>query len=126
MAPCIEPLRRALENARAAHAAADAHGHQTVALLATTKLVEDGDGQLRARASERMAQRDGAAVDVDPLTRQGALAHHGERLTSERFVEFNQVEVLELEARLLQSLRNRGDRADAHDPRRHAAHRVSN
>src|SRR5213596_2213388 len=118
-------LRHALDDARTAHAAADAHGHEAVALLAAAKLVEDGYGQLRARATERMAERDGAAVDVDPLARQRAFAHDGERLTSEGFVEFDQVEVFELEAGLLEGFRNRGDRADAHDPRWHAAHRVS-
>src|SRR5256885_16431660 len=93
MPASIELLRYALDDPRAAHAAPDAHGHEAVALLAATKLVEDGDGQLRARATERMTERDGAAVDVDPLARQRAFAHHGERLTSEGFVEFDQVEV---------------------------------
>src|SRR5882724_12059893 len=102
MPDCTEPLRHALDDTRAAHAATDAHGHEAVALLAATKLVEDGDGQLRARATERMAERDGAAVDVDPLARQRAFAQHGERLTGEGFVEFDQVEVFELESRLLQ------------------------
>src|SRR5207245_4597803 len=118
MAAFLEPLRHALDDARTAHAAADAHGHQSVALLASAKLVEDRDSQLRPRAPERMTERDGAAVDVDPLARQGAFAHHSEGLTSEGFVEFDQVDVFEFETGLLQSFRNRGDRTNAHDPRR--------
>jgi len=43
MPACIEPLRHALEDARPAHAAADAHGHEAVALPAATKFLTNYD-----------------------------------------------------------------------------------
>ena len=44
---------------------ADAHGLKAVALLAALELVEQRVHEPCARAAERMAERDGAAVDVD-------------------------------------------------------------
>ena len=51
----------------AAHAAADAHGHQAITTLAPLEFMDDADRQFRAGRAERMAERDGAAVDVDPV-----------------------------------------------------------
>jgi hypothetical protein len=55
------------EEARGAHAAADAHGHDAVAPAAAAELVEDRRGELRAGAPEGVAEGDGAAVDVELL-----------------------------------------------------------
>ena len=48
---------------------------------------------------------------------------HRERLRRERLVQLDPVDVVEPEPGLLQHLRDRLDRADAHDLRRHARHR---
>ncbi len=62
-----------------------------------------------------MADRDRAAIDVDPLGIPAELLADGERLRGERFVGLDQVEILELPAGLGQRLAAGGDRADAHD-----------
>src|SRR5437016_6416795 len=54
-----------LEDRSDALAAADAHGHERVALLRALELVERLHGQDRAGRADRMAQRDRAAVGVD-------------------------------------------------------------
>src|SRR6266699_2231490 len=55
----------ALDDGRGAHAAADAQGHQRGLLVGALKLVEHGPEDHRAGRAERMAERDGAAIDVD-------------------------------------------------------------
>src|SRR3954452_841131 len=47
--------------------AADARGGQTETLLAAAQLVEQSDDQARSGGCERMAEGDGAAVDVELL-----------------------------------------------------------
>src|SRR5579862_9552488 len=74
-----------LEEARGAHAAADAHGHDDVLGLAPAALDEDMAGAARAGHAEGMADRDRAAVDVQLVVGNAelvaAVEHlHGERL----------------------------------------------
>src|SRR5689334_10802516 len=52
----------ALDETRGAHASTDAHGDERVATGAALELRERGGDELRARAPERVAQRDRAAV----------------------------------------------------------------
>src|SRR5437016_5970756 len=52
------------EKTSGAHATADAHGHDRIAALAAPQLVQGRRGQLGPGAAQRMAQGDGAAVDV--------------------------------------------------------------
>src|SRR5437763_7466768 len=59
-------LLQPLDNRHVGHAAAFAHGLQAVALVALLQRVEERRHQLGAGAAERMAQRDRAAVDVEP------------------------------------------------------------
>ena len=54
-----------LEDAGGAHAAADAHGDHSVARAPRFHLLEKRCGEFGAGAAEGMAERDGAAVDVD-------------------------------------------------------------
>src|SRR5262245_42898446 len=56
-----------LENARGAHSPADAHRDHSEAGLATFHLVKQRGGQFRSGATERVAERDRAAVDVQPF-----------------------------------------------------------
>src|SRR5690606_36694403 len=61
----------ALDDGGVGHATALAHRLQAVAPTGALELVEQGGQQLRARAPERVAEGDGAAVDVG-LGRVGA------------------------------------------------------
>src|SRR5438874_8184294 len=53
------------ENARRSHAAADTHGNQPVTSTATFQFSDDTGGQFRAGASQRVPQRNCAAIRVD-------------------------------------------------------------
>jgi hypothetical protein len=57
----------ALDDRRGAQAAAAAHRLQAVAAAAPLQLVQQRYHQSRARGAERVAERDGAAVDVNAL-----------------------------------------------------------
>src|SRR5437868_6885486 len=54
-----------LEKARGSHAGADAHGHHAIALAFALHSVNQRGGADGAGSSERMAQRDGAALRID-------------------------------------------------------------
>src|SRR6201989_1490136 len=83
------PAKRAsidLEQAGAALAAADAHGHHAPLGLAAVTFLQDVAGEPRAGHAEGMADRDRAAVDVvlfgidaEPVARIEALAGEGLR-----------------------------------------------
>ena len=102
----------------------NAHRHQPIPAVATFQLVQNGNGEFGPGSSERMAQGNRAAVDVDPLGRQRTLADNAKRLARESFVEFNEVDVFDLEAGLLERFGNGLNRPDPHDLRRHTRHRV--
>src|SRR6202051_4115018 len=55
-----------LDDGRSAHAAADAQRHQRGRLVGALEFVEHGAQDHRAGGAQRMAERDRAAVDVDP------------------------------------------------------------
>src|SRR5579863_456240 len=59
-----ESLLQVLENPRGAHSAANAHRHHTITRVTALHLGEQRRGKLGARASQWMAEGDGAAVDV--------------------------------------------------------------
>src|SRR5262245_64097586 len=69
----------------------------------------------RARRAERMAERDGAAVDVGALAVEAELLLDGEILRRERLVDLDEVEIGQLVARLVHGAADRRRRADAHD-----------
>ena len=62
--------------------------------------VRRGHREPRARHAERMAERDRAAIRIDVLGIVGKaeLAQHGQRLRGEGLVEFDHVEVADLQA----------------------------
>jgi len=105
----------AFEQAGGTLAAADAHGDDGVAALAAFELVQRRGGELGAGAAERVAQRDGAAVDVELVggDLEGVLDVDG--LAGERFVELDQIDVAHRQARLCKQLANGGDGSDPHD-----------
>src|SRR5205814_8167090 len=53
---------------------ADAHGREATAGLPLAHFVHERRDQTRTRATERMAERDGSAVDVHPLVSEAELA----------------------------------------------------
>src|ERR1019366_136693 len=65
----LRPLRPlwlsdVLNNSGSAHAAAYAHGHDAILAVTALQVANDGRGEFRASAAERMAERDRAAVRV--------------------------------------------------------------
>src|SRR5215510_482091 len=76
------------ENARRAHSAADAHCDHSVASLAALHLVKQRGRQFRARAAERVAERDRAAVDVQPFEIEVQFLNDRQSLRGEGLVEF--------------------------------------
>src|ERR1017187_6426001 len=62
-----EHLTQILKYPRRPHATADAHGHQPVPSIPPLHLADDRCRQLCSRASQRMPQRDRAAIGIHPL-----------------------------------------------------------
>src|SRR5207237_4165154 len=91
---------------------ADTHGRQAVAPLPAGQLVDQGGGDTRSAGSQRVAQGDGATVDIDPLLGQTELADAGQRLRSEGRVELGQVDIVQVDAGPLQRLAAGRDGAD--------------
>jgi hypothetical protein len=76
----------------------------------------DGTG-----GAQRVAEGDRAAHRVHLGSGRGRGVEHGQRLRGKGFVQLDPVDVLVLQAGVLQRGGNRLDRADAHDLGRHAA-----
>src|SRR6185312_12963072 len=95
---------------RGRFAAADAQRRDTFLAAARLERVNQGDDQTRAGRADRMAERARAAVDVELVVRHAEFAHRRHRHHRERFVDFEQVDVGNLPADLLQQLVDRGDR----------------
>src|SRR5690349_12683280 len=87
----LPPLSHRLEDARRAHAGADAHGHHAVLLLAPAQAVRDRRRADRARRAQRMAERDGAAQRIDLGGIEAEIVHHRQRLRGEGLVELDPV-----------------------------------
>src|SRR5262245_29050062 len=84
--------RRVLDHGREALADADAHRRDPVAGVTPPQLPDQRRHQARARASERMSERDRASVYVQPLLVDPELAGAGDDLGGERLVELDQVD----------------------------------
>src|SRR5262249_32687570 len=79
------------------------------------KLVHQVSEDARARGPQRMADGDGAAVDVGALPIEPQLLLHRQILWCEGLVDLHQIEIGELEAGTLERLAHRRRRPDAHD-----------
>ena len=97
--PCARRHATPLENACGAHAAADAHRHEPVARAPPLHFIQEARRQLRAGAAQRMAERDRAAVDVEPIFVHRQLAKARQHLRGERFVQLDEVDVVQATAR---------------------------
>src|SRR5881396_909714 len=107
-------LARRLEQPGRAHAAADAHGDDAPALLPPAQLVEQRPGHARAGHAVGVADRDRAAVRVELLGVDAEAVAAVDDLRGEGLVQLDDVDVLELEPRMLEQLRHREDRPDPH------------
>src|SRR4051812_43649366 len=106
-----------LDDGGDAHAAADAERGQAALELTTLELVDQRAEDHRAGRTERVAHRDGTAVDVGDLRGDAEVAHEAHRHGSKGLVDLEQVDVVDLEAGLGQGLAARGRRSGEHDRR---------
>ena len=67
-------------------------------------------------ASDGMAERDGASVDVEFLSIEMQFPIAGQYLGREGFIEFKQIEIAEFKAMLPLHLMDSRHRANAHQP----------
>src|SRR5258706_1075587 len=77
---------------------ADAHGGQRPFSPALLHAVHRGHGEARAAHSERMAERDGAAMRVDEIgvVLDAELAQAGYALAGKGFIELDPIEIADL------------------------------
>src|SRR3954447_5738854 len=85
---------RVLDDRREALPDADAQRRQAVAQAALGELVGQRPEQARARAAERVADGDRAAVDVELGERDAELARRGEHLAREGLVDLDEIDVV--------------------------------
>ena len=102
-----EPAERdlvQLEDAGGAHAAADAHGDHAVAGVAALHFAQQRRGELGAGAAQRMAERNGAAVDVHLLGIETERANDGQRLCGKSLIQLDDADVVSLRPASLSAL----------------------
>src|SRR5947208_1242616 len=102
------------EHPGGAHAAANAHRHHHVLRTAAFALDERMAGEARAAHAVGMAERDRPAVDIQLVIGDADALAAVEHLDGERFVQLPEIDVLHFPAGLLEELRHREYRADAH------------
>src|ERR1035441_3244975 len=92
----VPPLCRlhALEETCRAHSTADAHRHDGEFSAASFQFMERGCGELCAGATERMSERDRAAVHVDLFVGDAELLLAVAGLARERLVHLEEIDVL--------------------------------
>src|SRR2546426_10706053 len=84
--------------------AADAEGRQAVTLLALAELVREREREPRARRTERMPERDRAAVHIRLLPIEAEVLLDREVLRRESLVDLGQVHVLDFQPGALERL----------------------
>src|SRR4051812_48401639 len=91
--------RHPLKRERYALAYAHAHRRQPELSIARFESTHRGSGQARARHSERMTEgnRTAMRIDVFGLVGQSELTQDRERLRGKRFIQFDHVEIADLE-----------------------------
>src|SRR6266576_5218558 len=111
----IRLFSQPLHNRHIGHAAALAHGLQAVALVALLQRVDQRGHQLGAGAAQGMAERDGAAIDVEPRRIGAGRLEPRRRHRREGLVDLEQVDVVDRHAGLLQRAVGRRKRGFQHD-----------
>src|SRR5271168_3338910 len=99
------------------HAAADAQCDERATGVAALELVDHGAGDHRAGGTERVSHRDGAAVDVELLVRDVEVLLELQHDGGEGLVQFEQVDVVDRQARAVEHLAGGRGRAGQHDDR---------
>src|SRR5437868_493695 len=108
----VTPGLNALEDRRDPLTAADAERREPVLALSLAELGDERERETRTGRAERMAKRDRAAVHVRLLAIEAKLLLDGEVLCRERFVDLDEIHVLDLETGALQRLPARRCGAD--------------
>src|SRR6266404_6617930 len=80
----------------------------------------------RSRRGEWMAQRDRAAMDIEPLAGERQLTLDGAGLRRERLVDLDEIHVIHRQSGLCQSGPRRGHRTDSHHGRIDSCHAPRN
>src|SRR3954468_12293159 len=106
--------------------AADARGGNTVAQAGAAQFTREGDREADAGRTQRMTDRDRAAVDVELVLVEVERTRTSHDLRAECFVDLEAVDLGQFQARALQHGMNRRHRADAHDFGRHAGRGARN
>src|SRR5258705_13480862 len=101
------------EYTRSTHTAANAHADEAIARLLALHLIQQRGGQLGAGAAERMSQRDGAAADVEPIRIDRQLLQARKHLRGERFVQLDEIDLIQRQPGELQYLADRRYRPNA-------------
>ena len=98
------PTRSSPRSVRPGHrhrsAAAKAKGSQPTVAATAPQLVEERRQHPRAGCADRVAEGDGAAVDIDPIPVEAQRIAIGQHLGGERLVDLDQVEALEAQVEL--------------------------
>src|SRR5439155_9887510 len=113
----ITKLPDPLYRERHSHPAADAERRQPAPGAAALELVKERDDNSRTGSTDRMTQRNRAPVDVQPIARNRHVLQDSEHLRGERFVQLDEIEIVDGEAGTLSQFSDGGHRTDAHDPR---------
>src|SRR5262252_2175953 len=88
-------ILQVLKNRCSSLPASDTHCHHAVTRLAPPHLAKQLHGEFGSRRAERMAERHRAAVDVRSFGVHSQLAHDRDSLAGKRFVEFDQIDLVE-------------------------------
>src|SRR6266536_172787 len=102
----------AFDDGGVGHAAALAHGLQTVLNTFGRHAVDEGGHQPGAGPAERVADGDGAAARVEPVRVGAGLGQPGQRHRGERLVDLERADVADGQAGLLQRLEGGRDGRD--------------
>src|SRR5271155_2320054 len=104
-----------LDNGRDSLADPDTHRRHAERDSAPAHLMRQRHHQPRPGASQRMAERDRAAVQVEALFVNFEIGVAREHLRGELLVDFEQVDVADFESRTRQRFVRRGYRTPSHD-----------
>src|SRR5215467_8270393 len=107
-------------------ATAHAERSHTACELALLECIEKRCQNPAATRPDRMAQGDGAAVDVHPARFDAEFLEHGDRLHRKRLVELPEVDVLKLPAGLRQQAPHGLDGRHEHEFGRNSARGLAN
>ena len=107
----VEPF----EDAGCAHSAADAHGDETKPLVLAYQLVQHLHRQLSAGAAQRVAECNGAAVDVDRLASSSPSSRiTASACTAKASFNSTKIDLVNADAGQLERLGHGRHRADSH------------